>query len=31
MQKQQLISAKSIIAKRLWLAMPAYYRSVSEF
>jgi hypothetical protein len=31
MQTHQLISAKSMIAKRLWLAMPAHYRSALLF
>jgi hypothetical protein len=31
MQTQQLISAKSIIAKRLWLALPVHCRSALLF
>jgi hypothetical protein len=31
MQTQQLISAKSMIAKRLWLALPAHCRSALLF
>jgi hypothetical protein len=31
MQAQRLISAESIIAKRLWLALPAHCRSARLF